>query len=136
MIVGALLAMLGTFLPWITFDGDFSDSVNGYETYFIGDDFDAVEWTDPGAYVLGTMVIVVIMAVVILAAGRSTATWILGIIAASVAGLMTLGALSAVGSVLNQDLFGRLDIGVGIALCLIGAIIAGVGAILVAAKKS
>lgn len=136
MIAGALLAIVGTFLPWITSsNGGFFDSINGYETYIIGDAFDATLWRNPGAYVVGAMLIVIAMAIVILAAGRSTATWILGIIAAGLAGLMTLGAFGAVGSMLNLDLFGGLTIGVGIMVCMLGAVTAAVGAIIVAAKK-
>ena len=93
-------------------------------------------WNNPSAYVVGTMVLVIAMAIAILAAGRSTATWILGIVAAAFAGLMTLGAFGAVGSMLELDIFGGLTIGVGILVCMLGATIAAVGAIIVAAKKS
>jgi hypothetical protein len=137
MIIGALLAIIGTFLPWITNSGGgFSDSINGYETYFVGDAIDATLWENPGAYVVGAMMLVIAMAVIILAAGRSTATWILGIIAAGLAGLMTIGALGAVASMLDLAVFGGLSIGIGILVCLLGAVVAGVGAIIVAAKKS
>ncbi len=137
MIAGALLAIVGTFLPWITVsNGGFSDSIDGYETYIIGDTFDATTWANPGAYVVGAMLLVIAVAIVILAAGRSTTTWILGIVAAALAGLMTLGAFGAVGSMLNLDIFGGLTIGIGIVVCVLGATIAGVGAVIVAAKTS
>ena len=134
MIAGALLAILGTFLPWVTFAGE---SVNGYETYFIGDDFDALEWTNPGAFVVFAMIVVIIAAVAVLAAGRRIATWIIALLAAGFGGLMALAALGAVGSVLDSSLVSDdLTIGPGVVLCVLGAIVAGVGAVVVAAKKS
>ncbi len=134
MIAGALVAIIGTFLPWITFG---NDSVNGYETYFIGDDFDAFEWNNPGAFVVGAMVIVIITAGIVLAAGRRVATWIISLLAAGFGGLMTLGAIGAVGSVLDNSSFvDDLTIGFGVGLCLLGAVVSGVGAIIVAVKKS
>lgn len=131
MIAGALLAILGTFLPWVSQGSSFS--INGYETYPIGDSFDAVLWTNPGAWVAGSMVLVILMGVIVLAAGRSIATWLLSILAVGLAGLVTLGALGAVGSVVDQFDF---DISAGIGLCLIGLIISGVGSLIVAFKKS
>ncbi len=137
MIVGALLAIIGTFLPWITSSGGrSSESINGYETYLVGDALDATLWENPGAYVAGAMVLVIAMAIVILAAGRSTATWILGIIAAAMAGLMTIGALGAVASMLDVAIFGGLTMGVGILICLLGAVVAAVGSVIVAAKSA
>ncbi|MEP6299565.1 MAG: hypothetical protein ABJ382_19760 [Ilumatobacter sp.] len=133
MIAGALVSIIGTFLPWVTFG---NDSVNGYDTYPIGDDFDAVQWTNPGAYVVGAMVLVIISAVIVLAAGRRVATWIIALLAAGFGGLMALGGLGAVGSVLDNAFFDDLNIGFGVGLCLLGAVIAGVGAIIVAAKRS
>ena len=134
MIAGALLAILGTLLPWVTFAGD---SVNGYETYFVGDEFDSFEWSNPGAFVAFAMVVVIVAAVVVLAAGRRIATWIIALLAAGFGGLMTLAALGAVGSVLDNAFSSDdLGIGVGVVLCLLGAIVSGVGAIVVAAKKS
>ena len=134
MIAGAIVAILGTFLPWVMF-GD--DSVNGYEEYFIGESFDAVEWANPGAWVVGAMIVVVIAAVIVLAAGRHIATWIVALLATSLGSLMTLAALGAVGSVINNAFpSNNLGIGPAIVLCLVGAIIAGVGAIIVAARTS
>lgn len=134
MLIGSLLAIAGTFLPWVTFPGD---SVNGYERYFIGDSFDGLEWSNPGAFVAVTMVLVAIASIAVLAAGRSIATWLLGLMVSGLAGLTTIGALAAVGSVLNSDFGGdRLDVGFGIGLCVVGAIAAGVGSIIVAAKRS
>ncbi len=134
MIIGALVSIIGTFLPWVTFG---NDSVNGYETYFFGDDFDAVEWNNPGAFVVGAMVLVIISAVIVLAAGRRVATWIIALLTAGFGGLMSLGAIGAVGSVLDSASFvDDLNFGFGVGLCLLGAVIAGVGAIIVAAKKS
>lgn len=134
MIVGALVAMVGTLLPWVTFG---NESVNGYEAYIIGDDFDGFEWTNPGAFVVGAMILVIISAVIVLTAGRRVATWIIALLAAGFGGLMALGAIGAVGSILDnafaRDAFG---IGVGVVLCLLGAIVSGVGAIIVAAKRS
>ncbi len=134
MIVGALLAILGTFLPWVTF---FGDSVNGYETYFIGEGPDRIDWTNPGAFVAVTMVLVIVAAIVVMAAGRSIATWLISLLMAGVAGLTTLAALGAVGSVLDDSFSAsQFGIGVGIGLCLVGAVTAGVGSIIVAAKRS
>lgn len=129
MIVGALLAILGTFLPWVS-QGSFN--LNGYEQYPIGDSFDAVLWTNPGAWVAGTMALVVVMGVIVLATGRSIATWLLSILAVGLAGLTTLAALGAVGSVVDQFNF---DVAAGIGLCLLGAVISGVGSLIVAFKK-
>ena len=82
------------------------------------------------------MLLVIVIAVVILTVRRTTATWILGLISVGIAGLMTFGALGAVGSVLDNEIFTGFDIGIGTVLCMVGAVIALVGAIVVAAKKA
>ena len=134
MIAGAFVAIIGTFLPWITFG---NDSVNGYETYFIGDSFDPVEWSNPGAYVAATMVLVVIMATIVLAAGRSLATWLISLFAVGLAGLMTLGAFGAIASVMNGPFTSDgLDVGFGAGILVLGAVTATIGSIVVAAKRS
>lgn len=134
MIIGALMAIIGTLLPWVTFPGD---SVNGYATYFIGEDFDTVEWDNPGAYVVAAMVIVIISAVVVLAVGRRIATWIIALLAAGLGGLAVFGALAAVGSVLESTFANDdVEIGGGIVLCMLGAMASGLGALIVAVKKS
>ncbi|MFK7920170.1 MAG: hypothetical protein AB8G14_19010 [Ilumatobacter sp.] len=132
MIAGAVLAIIGTFLPWVSTPGG-GFSINGYEQYPIGDSFDAILWTNPGAWVAGTMALVILMAVIVLAAGRSIATWLLSLLSVGLAGLVTLAALGAVGSVIDSFSF---DIDFGIGLCFLGAAIAAVGSLIVAFKKS
>lgn len=133
MLVGGLVAIIGTFLPWVTFRGG---SVNGYERYLVGDGFDAAVWNNPGGFVVFAMVIVIVAAIVVLAAGRHIATWIIALLAAGFGGLMSIAAFGAVGSVLNNDFASdELGVGLGIVLCLLGAFAAGVGAIIIAAKK-
>ena len=94
-------------------------------------------WNNPGGFVVFAMVIVIVAAIVVLAAGRRIATWIIALLAAGFGGLMSVAALGAVGSVLNNDFTSdELGVGFGIALCLLGAVVSGVGAIIVAAKKA
>jgi hypothetical protein len=131
MIGGALLAIISTFLPWVT-DSDFDFSVNGYETYPIGEGINVVLWSNPGAWVAGSMVLVILMGVIVLAAGRSVATWLLSIFAVGLAGLMTLAAFGAVRSVIEDR---SLSIGFGIALCVLSSLVTAVGALVVAVKK-
>lgn len=134
MLVGAVIAIAGTFLPWISFGGQ---SVNGYETYVIGDNFDSVAWSNPGAYVVAAMVVVIFAAVLVLAAGRRVVTWLIALLTTALGGLVAFAAFGAVGNVLDNLFAGSdLGIGVGVILCLLGAIIAGVGAIVVAVKSS
>jgi hypothetical protein len=134
MLIGAVLAAVGTALPWFVVDGiDLGDLPNGFDTYFFGDVFDPVEWSNPGAYVIATMGFVALMAVIVLAAGKSTAASVLGILTTLLAGLVGLSCIAVVANLIG-DVDG-LNFGPGVAMVGLGSLVALVGSILVAAKR-
>jgi hypothetical protein len=134
MLIGALLAGVGTLLPWLLIDDfDFGDLPNGFDIYFFGDSFDPIEWSNPGAYVLATMAFVALIAIIVLAAGKSTATSVIGVLGTLVAGLVSLAAVAAIGNEIAE--FDRLTVGPGIGLVALGAVVAFIGSILVAVKR-
>jgi hypothetical protein len=134
MLIGAVLAAVGTVLPWFVVDGiDFGDLPNGFDTYFFGDVFDPIEWSNPGAYVIATMGFVALMAVIGLAAGTSTTTSVCSILSTLLAGLVGLACIAAVANFIGD--FDGLNVGPGIAMVGLGSLVAFVGSILVAAKR-
>lgn len=137
MLAGVLLAGVGTLLPWLTADFiDFGDLPNGFETYYFFDDVDPITWTNPGAYVLGAMLLVAIMAIVALAARKTTATVVLAIAATLLAGFVSFLALVVVADLVSNNSGIGLNFGPGIALVALGSIVSFVGSILVAIKRS
>ena len=134
MLAGVLLAAVGTLLPWIGVDGfDPGDLPNGFDRFPFGDTFDPTIWSNPGAYVLGAMALVALVAIIVLATGKSSALSVLGIVSSVIGGLVAVAALAVVGSIIgdSQDVF---QFGPGILVVALGAVVAFVGSILVAVK--
>lgn len=131
MLGATILSVIGSLLPWVTFDNvGFSELPNGFETYGFYDEFDPVEWTNPGAWIIGAFAVVAILAIVVLAAGTSTWTSICGILASLIAG--AIAAAAVVGVIDLTNTFFRLEVGPGIILIVGAALLAFVGSLIVA----
>lgn len=133
MLGGAILAIVGSLLPWLSFDG-FGDEPNGFETYpVLTDGRDAILWENPGAYVIGAYGVVALVTIIVLAAGKATWSSVCAIIAALVASAASLAAIVAVADVINN--FRGLGVGAGIVMVGLAAVVSFVGALIVAIAR-
>lgn len=129
MIVGAVLALIGTVLPWAS---EGSVSLNGFDEFFWIRDFSLFELNSPAIVAVIGAVIMLGLGIATAAAGRVLAVTIIGIISAvlGVLGGLVLFALMAD----FTDSAGG-SIGIGVILQPIAPIISGVGAIWATAKR-
>jgi hypothetical protein len=138
---GSVIAIVGTFLTWLSVNGT---AYNGYDTYATVSGFDLNYVENPGYFVWIGALTVVGLGIALIAAGRVLAVAIIGVVMSS------LGVLFGIffwAMVANADLVGdRPDlsaleaagdgsVGVGLALPLIGAGIALAGTIMALAKR-
>lgn len=136
MLGGAILAGLGSVLPWLSFDGfGGGDPPNGFETYpfLVADDFDPVVWTNPGAYIVGAYAVLAVLAIIMLAAGKSTWVSVCGILAALIGAAISLAAIASIADLVNT--FRDLDLGAGIVLIGLAAVVAFVGSLITAIAR-
>jgi hypothetical protein len=134
MLTGAVLAIVGSVLPWVDLVGFGADAPNGFETYaFFGEESEPIVWTNPGAYVIGTVAVVALLGIVVLAAGRATWSWILGILASIVAAGVAFVAVVGIADLTR--IFDGVGIGVGIVLVGAGVVVSLIGSIVVAASR-
>lgn len=133
MVVGAVLIIVGTIIPWKTFG---SQSINGFDRY--------VSWTDdgyleqtPGAIFVFGAVVLLAFGITSLLAKRVLPVVIIAIVTAAGIALFSAGELAIYSD--DQGPFGQSvelgDISAGIPLMLIGALIALAGAITGCAKR-
>ena len=116
IIVGAAVMILGTFLPWVTGNGE---SINGWDIADLSG-----ETNDAGVYVaLG--VILAGLAIAMLAAGRMLAVAIIAVVIASFAAIAAVIDVSDDG---GMGAFG-FSIGAGLYIILVAAIAALAGSI-------
>lgn len=129
VMVGAAIGSLGTFLPWARL-GD--ETGNGFDFYRFRDNLDVIEVDAPGAVVLVFSAGLIGFGLALLLAGRVLAMAIIAIVVSaigSIVGVVMIGLMVAV----TDDVGG--DIGYGVALTLVGPLIALAGAITATAKR-
>lgn len=125
-MVGSSLALVGTFLPWVSVAGE---TLNGFDTYLMSD-FQEVEGIGLVS-VFGGM-IGLGLGIALLAAGRVLAVAIVAIVFAA------LGVFAGFGlwAIVADSFEGRAgSIGVGVILQLVGPGLALVGAIIATATR-
>lgn len=126
LIAGSALALIGAFLPWLTFGGE---TANGFDTY-VTSDFQELE--APGLVVVFGAITGLAFGIALLAAGRVLAVAILGIVFAALGVIIGL----ALWAIVADSLQGQLgSVGIGLILQPIGPAIALVGAIIATATR-
>ncbi|MGA9276532.1 hypothetical protein [Ilumatobacter sp.] len=135
MLAGAIVAAIGAFLPWVSLRANFAgDAPNGFETYgFFGTDSDPIVWTNPGAYVIGSVAVVAVLAIIIAIAGKATWSAVVGMLATMVAGGFAFVAFVGIADLASS--FNGVGIGPGIVMVAIGPLLAFVGSIVVTASR-
>lgn len=129
VIIGALVAILGTFLPWANL-GD--ETGTGFDFYRFRDNSNLVEFDTPGAVVLFFAGGLVGLGIALFFAGRVLAVAIIAIIASAIGALVGLVMIGLMGAVTN-DVGG--SIGYGVVLTILGPLVALAGAITATAKR-
>lgn len=147
LIAGAVLVLVGCFLPWVT-GGE--ERLNGFDNYYCTDDFDCIGtehawgplgWSEndsvssfePAAVlsIIG-VVVMVAFAITFLAAGRVFAV---AIISTVLTGFGVLFALLFIGIASSAADWAGGSIGIGVFVHLLGAILAVAGSIVALAKR-
>jgi len=145
VLAGALLIVLGCFLPWVSGGGS---SQNGFDNYYCvndncistSEDWDApyqasdtIELESPGIFGVMGAVVLAAFGLTLLLAGRLPAIAILALIFAGI-GVLVASAFFYVASQVVDDLPG-LSIGFGVWLQLLGPLVAVAGSIVALAQR-
>ena len=129
VVVGALVAILGTFLPWANL-GD--ETGTGFDFYRFRDNFDVIEVDAPGVIVLFIAGGLMGLGIALFFAGRLLAVAIIAIIVSAIGALVGLVMIALMGLV-TDDVGG--SVGYGVILTMLGPIIALAGSITATAKR-
>ena len=129
IIVGALIAILGTFLPWANLG---NETGTGFDFYRFRDNFDVIEFDSPGVIVLFFAAPLIGFGLALLLAGRVLAVAIIAIVVSVIAAIVGLVMIGLMGAV-TEDVGG--SIGFGAVLTMIGPLVALAGAITATAKR-
>ncbi|MGI9646222.1 MAG: hypothetical protein ACR2O6_13030, partial [Ilumatobacteraceae bacterium] len=124
IIAGAVIMIIGVFLPWFDAGGE---SANGTDN-FITSDLTLIE--GPGYLMIGIAVIVGGLGLALFFAGRVLAVAIIAIVMAAIAEFMGLAMVG-----LMSDLIIDGDLGIGVILQAIAPLASLAGAIVVTAKR-
>ncbi len=124
IVVGAVVAAIGVYLPWLT-DGD--DTRRGTDLFFTSDG----EILDgPGQLMLAMAFVLAGLGIALFFAGRVLAVAIIAIVASSIALLIGIGMIG----IASDDILGG-DVGIGAILQPIAPIASLAGSILVTARR-
>ena len=129
IVVGALLAIAGTFLPWANLG---NETGTGFDSYRFRDNLNVIEFDSPGVVVLVFAGGIIGLGLALFFAGRVLAVAIISIIVtliAAIVGLVMIGLMAAV----VDDVGG--SIGFGVAMTLFGPLVSLAGAITATAKR-
>lgn len=127
---GAVLTILGVFLPWASGGGE---SVNGLDDFIFTSDGELYLAESPGTIPLVFAVIMLAFGITLVWAGRVLAVAIIAIVGAVIAELIGLGMIS-IASGLVDDV-SEADLGVGAILQPIAPLLSLAGAITATAKR-
>jgi hypothetical protein len=133
MVVGAVLIIVGTIIPWKTFGGE---SINGFDRYVSWTDDGYLEQTPGGIFVFGAVVLLA-FGITSLVAKRVLPVIIIAIVTATGLALFSAGELAIYGD--DEGPFGQAielgDLSAGIPVMLVGSLIALAGAITGCARR-
>jgi hypothetical protein len=122
MMVGGVLTIIGTLLPWL---GTGEGSINGFDPWLALDADDPFEFQeDPGAAFVLFAVVLIGFGITTLAARRLLPIMILGIIVGAFALLFGVAELAH-----YEDTRGGLGLGVGLPAVVLGSAVGLAGAI-------
>jgi hypothetical protein len=129
MIAGAVIALVGSFLPWV---GTNRLSTNGFDRYFWERSSSSFDLENPAIVVVIGSIIMLVLGMATLAAGRVLAITIIGIVFAVLGIVVGAGLLALMVDFAD---FVNIDLKIGIILQPIAPTISLIGAILATAKK-
>ena len=131
MLVGSALSLLGAFLPWWDDGAGFTRS--GSDVLFGRSGTGYRQIHGPGHVVIALAVLLALLAVLMLVAGRVLSAAIVGIIASGVAFFYSLACLSIVQD--TRAVVGGGTISFGVPTAIVGASASLVGSVLATAKR-